>query len=418
MRKVSGGSSRSAYLFVSINLVLFFSFFITSSLNLQRVDSARDRYEQIVRTWFEFRLALESGDHAAQALPHFDAFGRELESLLESDLLFAAARLSEPLAASGELIRRAWDRLEPTVYDALTPPTRLPPELPEGLARLLMPFQETLLTLETVLEEFDSNQQRAIDILIVLFAAIIVATVGIFFYVDRESSRQRHAASRVQSLVQNTLDAQERERARIARALHDSLAQELTVALLEVGEIERGASPLVADTVRGRLRGAVDWIRTLAHDLHPSEIEQVGLAAALEAYCRELTEVSGIHIDRAIPVERCAVARSVAINVYRVAQEALTNAIRHGHPHRVLVRLVQQEESLVLFVSDDGGGFEPRDVDGDPSPSGMGLVGMRERALMLDATLDIESRPGEGTWVRLRVPTRSQSGEPGCEDAS
>lgn len=416
MSKVSGSSSGPAYLFVSVNLIILLSFLIVSSLNLQRVDSTRDRYEHIVRTWFEFRLALQAGDHAVQALRHFDTFAKGLEGLLDSELLFAGARLSAPLAASGELVSRAWAGLEPAVYDVLTPPSRLSSDPRARLVPQIIPFQETLFGLESVLEEFVANQQRAIEILIVLFAAIIIATVGIFLYVERETSRERHAASRVQSLVQSTLGAQEQERARIARALHDSLAQELTVALLEVGEIERGGSPPAADTLRKRLRSAVDWIRTLAHDLHPSEIEQVGLAAALEAYCRELAESSGVHIDRAIPAEPCVVPRSVAINVYRVGQEALTNAIRHGRPHRVLVRLVQDDRSLVLFVSDDGRGFEPRDLDGDPSPQGMGIVGMRERALMLDATLDIESEPGRGTWVRLRVPLDHEA--IGCADAS
>lgn len=405
MRSAVRGSSRYAYLFVSINLLLLLLFLVSSSLNLREVDSSRDRYERLVRDWFALRLVLSEHSLPLSRPDAFDNFADDVTRLISSELIEAASRLSEPLAISGQRLREAWNGLQPMLDRLVFSPGVPPPIRTPELDYQIQAFEGALLGLEAVLDEFVDLQQRALQILLYFLGATLLATVGIFLLVDVESSRERQAADRVQSLAQTTIGAQEQERARISHALHDSLAQELSVALLEVGEFAESESPLVVERVRTRLRGAVDWVRDLAHELHPAEIEQVGLASALSAYCSELTATSAANLEWAVSEDVCDVPLHIAINVYRVAQEALTNAMRHSGAGRVVVRLALDAEGLLLTVTDDGVGFRGGAARASSESRGIGIVGMIERANMLGATLEIESEPGGGTRVRLAVPT-------------
>jgi len=404
MHSAARGSSRYAYLFVSINLLLLLLFLVSTSLNLREVDSSRDRYERLVRDWFALRLVLSEQSFLLSRPDSFDRFADDVTRLISSELIEAASRLSEPLAISGQRLREAWNGLQPMLDRMVFSPGVPPPAPTAELDYQIHAFQSALLGLEVVLAEFVDLQQRALQILLYFLGATLLATVGIFVLVEVESSRERQAADRVQSLAQMTIGAQEQERARISHALHDSLAQELSVALLEVGELTDSEAPLVVARIRTRLRGAVDWVRDLAHELHPAEIDQVGLAGALSAYCSELTAISAASIEWAVSDDVCDVPRHIAINVYRIAQEALTNAMRHSRAGRVVVRLSLDAEGLLLSVTDDGVGFRGGAARASNESRGMGIVGMKERANMLDSRLEIESEPGAGTRVRLAVP--------------
>lgn len=404
MHSAARGSSRYAYLFVSLNLFLLLLFLVSSSLNLREVDSSRDRYERLVRDWFALRLLLSE-----QSLPRtwpdaFEQFADDVTGLVSSELIEAGSRLSEPMAISGQRLREAWNGLRPMLDRVVFSPGVPPPAMTAQLDYQMEVFHGALLGLEVVLDEFVDLQQRALQILLYFLGATLLATIGIFFLVEAESSRERQAADRVQSLAQTTIGAQEQERARISHALHDALAQELSVALLEVGELADSETPLVVERIRRRLRGAVDWVRNLAHELHPAEIDQVGLASALSAYCSELTSTSAASLEWAISDEVCDVPRHIAINVYRIAQEALTNAMRHSSAGRIVMRLSLDAEGLLLTVTDDGIGFRGGAARASSESRGIGIVGMNERANMLDSSLDIESEPGGGTRVRLAVP--------------
>jgi two-component system sensor histidine kinase UhpB len=202
------------------------------------------------------------------------------------------------------------------------------------------------------------------------------------------------------------LHAQEEERARVARDLHDEVNQSLTGLLLRLEAAREAAPPELegelAET-KALANQAMRELLSLARQLRPTALDDLGLAAAIEGQVGRL----GGKIETSLGVEGgfSDLGDDAQLVVYRVAQEALSNAARHSGAERVEVRLRRTEAGGVLLeVSDDGRGFAF-----DESERGLGIGGMRERALLIGAELTIESRPGRGTTVRLTVPGESSS---------
>jgi two-component system, NarL family, sensor histidine kinase UhpB len=200
------------------------------------------------------------------------------------------------------------------------------------------------------------------------------------------------------------LHAQEEERARVARDLHDEVNQSLTGLLLRLEAAREGAPPELegelAET-KALANQAMRELLSLARQLRPTALDDLGLAAAIEGQVDRL----GGEIATSLDVEGdfSDLGGDAQLVVYRVAQEALSNAARHSGAHRVEVRLGRSDGGGVdLEVADDGRGFAF-----DESESGLGIAGMRERALLIGAELLIESRPASGTTVRLDVPGES-----------
>ncbi|WP_455381410.1 sensor histidine kinase [Salinispira pacifica] len=411
MRKVRASSTRYAYLFVSVNLVLLVAFFVSMSISIRQVDASRIHYDRLVRDWFSLRLALIEERSGSNPMKQFARFDAELEAMGSSELLKAAEKLYVPLSNAAHIVIGEWTSLRPKLLTAIASPS---PTGPNGAAWSTGAFQSSLLAIEGALDEFVGLQQRAIRLLLYFLGGTIVATIAIFFLVESELAGERRAAALVRSFASASLDAQERERERISRALHDSLAQELTLAMFEVGE-QPGVDPGArTDEVQARLRSAVDWVRNLAHELHPTEIDQLGLAGAIRAYGHDIAGLRRSVVDVDVPDLTIAVPRDAAMNIYRIAQEAVTNSLRHADAARTLIRLEQRASELSLLVEDDGRGFRQR-ADGLPSGRrGLGIVSMQERARILGARLSIESRPNHGTRIRLTVPlsTPDAAGEP------
>lgn len=197
------------------------------------------------------------------------------------------------------------------------------------------------------------------------------------------------------------LHAQEEERARVARDLHDEVNQSLTGLLLRLEAAREAAPPELegelAET-KALANQAMGELLSLARQLRPTALDDLGLAAAIEGQVGRL----GGEIETGLEVDGdfSDLGDDAQLVVYRVAQEALSNAARHSGAARVEVRLRRTDGAGVLLeVSDDGRGFAF-----DESERGLGIGGMRERALLIGADLTIESRPGHGTTVRLAVP--------------
>jgi len=198
------------------------------------------------------------------------------------------------------------------------------------------------------------------------------------------------------------LHAQEEERTRVARDLHDEVNQSLTGLLLRLEAAREAAPPELegelAET-KALANQAMTELLSLARQLRPTALDDLGLVAAIEGQVDRL----GGEIATSLDVEGAFtdLGADAQLVVYRVAQEALTNAARHSGAGRVEVRLRRTDgDGVVLEVADDGRGFAF-----DESERGLGIGGMRERALLIGAELAIESRPGHGTTVRLSVPT-------------
>lgn len=201
------------------------------------------------------------------------------------------------------------------------------------------------------------------------------------------------------------LHAQEEERARVARDLHDEVNQSLTGLLLRLEAAREGAPPELegelAET-KALANQAMRELLSLARQLRPTALDDLGLAAAVGG---QVEQLSRGEIDANLDVDGdfSDLGDDAQLVVYRVAQEALSNAARHSGAGKVEVGLRRTDGGdVVLEVADDGGGFAF-----DESERGLGIGGMRERALLVGGELTIESRPGHGTTVRLNVPGES-----------
>jgi two-component system sensor histidine kinase UhpB len=197
------------------------------------------------------------------------------------------------------------------------------------------------------------------------------------------------------------LEAQEKERARVARDLHDEVNQSLTGLVLRVEAARAKAPPeLAAELAEIRLvaNRAMDELVALARQLRPTALDDLGLTAALASQAEDLERQSGIATSFGVSGEFSDLTDDVQLVLYRVAQESLANAARHAGAESIVVRLSRQDGRVELTVSDDGSGFAF-----DEAGTGIGLEGMRERAMLVGGDLRIESRLGVGTRVRLMI---------------
>jgi two-component system sensor histidine kinase UhpB len=196
------------------------------------------------------------------------------------------------------------------------------------------------------------------------------------------------------------LRAQEEERARVARDLHDEVNQSLTGLLLRLEAAREAAPPELEPEIaatKALANQAMRELLSLARQLRPTALDDLGLTAAIAGQVEQLSQ-SEIKAELVERGDFSDLGSDVQLVVYRVAQEALSNAVRHSEAEHVKVTLSRSDGSVELEVADDGSGFAF-----DRSEAGLGIAGMRERALLIGASLNVESRPGQGTTVRLRV---------------
>ena len=199
------------------------------------------------------------------------------------------------------------------------------------------------------------------------------------------------------------LAAQEAERHRIARELHDEIGQGLTVVLLGLQRAVSAAPPELAEelrTLQEAARTSLHEVREVARRLRPGVLQDLGLVSALSALASDFSNHTGGTVERRFDAHLPPLSEEQELVVYRVAQEALTNAARHAGARTVTLRLAAERDAVELVVSDDGRGL-------GAAPEGAGRRGMRERALLVGGRLSVRSRGGGGTEVRLRVPVRA-----------
>ena len=215
-------------------------------------------------------------------------------------------------------------------------------------------------------------------------------------------------------LTQRLVSAQEEERHRLSRELHDEAGQALTVLRISLGLI-REELPQEADMLRQRLsetlaltESVFDQVRRLVQVLRPPALDALGVNAALEGFCRDFSRRTRLSIKYA-GTELARLPESVGIHLYRVLQEGLTNVTKHAQAHQIRVTLTRDGDTITLSVEDDGVGFDASTQQAALSPKGIGLIGMRERLDLLKGRLDIWSQPGHGTRLVAQVPLRGAS---------
>lgn len=225
-------------------------------------------------------------------------------------------------------------------------------------------------------------------------------------YMHRMRQLQALNAARA-DFTRRLIDSQENERRRIALELHDSLGQSLVVirnrALMSLNkpdEHQRMVDQMreISDASAAALQEA----REIAHNLHPGQIEHLGLPAALNTLIESIRGGTSIQFETKIEPLRAAISRDEAINIYRIAQESLSNVIKHSHADQAIVALYEMNGRLLFSVEDNG-----RGIPGGKS-DGLGLKGIRERAQIINADLQIESIPGKGTRLTVSLPRGSE----------
>ena len=216
--------------------------------------------------------------------------------------------------------------------------------------------------------------------------------------------RQSHESLRRLSAHLNTV--REEERRHIARDIHDDLGASLTALQLEMNWLrqrlaEQPELPQKLDSMLDISATAMGAVRRILNDLRPGVLDHLGLWAALESLLQDFQKRTGLicRYQCSPEIERCRLGRDAEIDLYRIAQELLTNITRHARASQVHLQAQAENHDLLLIVTDNGQGMQV-----PPQPTSFGLLGMRERALALGGSLNIASSPGAGTRVVLRLP--------------
>ena len=220
----------------------------------------------------------------------------------------------------------------------------------------------------------------------------------------KESLRRR--------LQRHITAAAEEERKRIARELHDQTGQTLTALIVGLSALDGGQNAKSLCELRDLAAHAYEDVHDLARALRPSVLDELGLVAALRELGRGYARRFGVNVDcQAVGIDDDArLPTEIEVALYRIAQEALTNAVRHGQAHAVQILLQRRNGNVLTVIEDDGRGFDARRYEGLGSDGGhLGLLGIEERVALLGGRFRMESRLGAGTGIFVEIPVEDQS---------
>lgn len=241
----------------------------------------------------------------------------------------------------------------------------------------------------------------------------IDADQGIRVFMLRDLSTQFETQKRLNQnmLMRHVLEAQEKERKRISRELHDGIAQELLSAVIDLRTMKYISSDekvlsKVQET-QSTLSRLLEEIRSLSVELRPAALDDLGLEAAFRSHFKRVEQTYGVFVDFQSKIGKSRYHTAVETVCYRVCQEAVMNAIKYADVDDIQVTLRKENQNLVLHVRDEGTGFNKKN---QPKGTGLGLFGMKERAELIEGTLRIESAPGKGTSIHLSIPLRGEEG--------
>jgi PAS domain S-box-containing protein len=231
-------------------------------------------------------------------------------------------------------------------------------------------------------------------------------TVGGILILTEDITRNKEAAETLSDMTRKLIEAQEQERARIGRELHDDINQRLAMLSLELEQLEENPSeiqPRVKE-LRREMAELSNDVQAMSHDLHSSKLEYLGVVAGIKSWCKEFGERQRVEIDFSNDVQS-ALPFEIGLSLFRVLQEALHNVMKHSGVKRIQVQLREDSGEIHLIIRDSGKGF---DVDAALQGKGLGLTSMRERVRLVNGTISIESKPMGGTTIYARVPFGSE----------
>lgn len=251
------------------------------------------------------------------------------------------------------------------------------------------------------------------------FYALAALAIGFAVYslYKYRIARLERARAAQEAFSHQLIASQETERRRIAAELHDSLGQNLLIiknrALIGTSKIANSDAALRQfDEISSTASHAIEEVRAIAHNLHPYQLERLGLTAALESVVEKIADASAIRFSWEIdPVDRLF-SPADEINIYRIAQESLNNVVRHSDATEARVSVKRDGQNLYLRIEDNGRGFVPHAASGESkTTSGLGLQGIVERARMLGGSASIESAPDAGTKIFISLAPKNQKSE-------
>jgi len=222
-----------------------------------------------------------------------------------------------------------------------------------------------------------------------------------------DTSERNKAEETLSNLNRRLIEAQEQERVRIARELHDDITQRMALVTVELEEIARNLDPS-SRKIRAKLRKLrreseeiTSDVQLISHRLHSSKLEHLGLAEAAKSVCEEFSRQHNRQVVFSQENLPAQLSYEVSLSLFRVLQEAVHNAIKHSGATKINVRLYGTPSEIVLKVSDSGCGFDPESPN---TQTGIGLLSMRERLSLVQGTLNVSSALRRGTIVQARVP--------------
>jgi signal transduction histidine kinase len=218
-----------------------------------------------------------------------------------------------------------------------------------------------------------------------------------------------------QLLLDTLVRTQEDERARLARELHDGAGQVLTSLLVRLKTLEKRAP---SDEFRDDLESLgdatsaiVEQVSNLSHRLHPAVLKELGLEAALRTLVQEMLAEAELDFDYHLDLGGQRLTSEIEISLYRIAQESLTNIVRHAKAEHVSVEIQVTSNNVSLYIKDDGRGFMSDNLGHKASRDHLGLISMQERAEMIGGSLAVEATPGSGTSINVRIPIQLKETE-------
>ena len=238
-------------------------------------------------------------------------------------------------------------------------------------------------------------------------AVVVAAQMLLIGTLLVQRARRRRAEQRIRQLNSRLITAQESTRAEIARELHDDVCQELVGLAMRIDELWRARGSQAQDAL-SELHDVADHtvesVRHLSHELHPAALRLIGLPAALRTCCVEVERRHDVQVTFNVDGDFAGIDPDVEVALFRIAQEALRNAAIHGDARRLAVSVASSDRRVALTVADDGTGF---DVAAERARhTGLGLTSIEERVHLAGGDMWIDSRPGLGTTVRVRMPRR------------
>jgi signal transduction histidine kinase len=252
-----------------------------------------------------------------------------------------------------------------------------------------------------------------------LFAAELSAAVSTnadgraigLVLVARDITEHKRAEEELRHLSRRIIEAQEAERLRVARELHDGVNQVLASAKMRLRKVEdialelRPAAREILSRSHRLIAQALEENRRIAYNLRPSDLDELGLAAACKNFCRELRSRTNLTVTCSAPQLRQPLPAMVELNLFRIVQEAVNNVEKHAHAKTVRVRIFQKGGSIMLQIQDDGRGFDAKASKvGKEKWGGNGLPNMQQRAMSVGGACEVKSVPNKGTVITVRVP--------------